>query len=224
MRSLAPLVLIGCLIIIAVRTLPSEEFRFRSGLRVSDEIPPEEMPEVAARMSAREFADWARSHNEAQYAAARERHAAYLAERGPLKTADIVEGSSSQQPSFGGGYGGLGGGLGGLGGGFGGLGSGLGALSSVLGGSGIGGLGSGLGGGFGGLGSGLGGLGSGFGGLGSGLGGGLGGLGGGMNSTFQTRSYKITFPDRNDTGGGSVSLINPFCHAYWAKQTGPRAF
>ena len=84
MRFFAALLVVAGLIIVTVRAVPSEEFRFPSGLRVSDDIPPEEMPEVVARMSAREFADWARSHNEAQYAAA-QRHAAYLAERGPSR-------------------------------------------------------------------------------------------------------------------------------------------
>ncbi len=80
MRSLVALLFVAGLIIVSVRTGPSDEIRFRSGLRVSDEIPPEEVPEAVAMMSDREFADWARSYNEAQYAAARKRHAAYLAD------------------------------------------------------------------------------------------------------------------------------------------------
>jgi hypothetical protein len=189
MRYLAALSLVAGLIILGVRTAPSEEFGFLSGLRVSDEIPPQEVPAAVAMMSAQEFADWARSHNEAQYAAARERHAAYLAERGPLQTANVVEGWRTQQRRFGGGYGY---------GGFGGAGGYLGYN------------GGGAGGGFG----------SGF-----GLGGGLGiGNSSGSNSSFQTRSYQTTFPDMNDTGGGQVSLINPYCHAYWAKQARVRAY
>ena len=249
MRALAALLLVAALIIIGVRTVTSDEFRFPSGLRVSDEIPPEEMPEAVAKMSARQFADWARSHNEAQYAAARERHAAYLAQRGPLQQAQVVEGWRTQQPRYGYGYGGFGssyggyisgpGGFGGLGSGFGGFGSSWGGLGSGLGGfgsgwggfgSGYGGLGSGFGGfgsGYGGLGSGYGGFGSGYGGFGSGYGGfgsGYGRFGGGLNSSFQIRSYQITFPDLNDKGGGSVSLVNPFCPPTWAKQAGPREF
>ena len=38
------------------------------------------------------------------------------------------------------------------------------------------------------------------------------------------RSYLFEFPDPNDHGGGSVSLVNPYRHSSWAKQSGPRAF
>ncbi len=277
MRSFLVRLLIVGLIIAGVRLASSDEFTFPSRLRASDEIPPDELPELVATMSPQEFAAWARSHNKAQYAAAQERYKAYLAERGPLPKINVVDGFNSVQPTlggsaayggygfggsynsfsnygygsaapfgglgYGGGYGGLGyggmggfgggyggpvgyGGLGGLGGGFGlgSLGSALGGLSSVLGG-GFGGYGRGLGGGFG---SGYGGFG-----LGSGYGGyggtrtttsGLGGWGWGSVSTYKVRSYQRETPDPNDHGGGSVSLVNPYCHSSWVKQSGPRAF
>jgi hypothetical protein len=226
MRTIAALVLIAGLIIFCVRTSPSP-----TGLRFSDDIPLEEIPEVVAGMSAREFRDWARSRNAAELAAAKRRHADYLAQRGPLKKVNVVEGWTSRRGGYGG-LGGFGSGLGGFGGlgsgfgGFGGLGSVFGGLASVLGGSGFGGLGSGfgeLGSGFGGYGSGFGGFGSGFGRFGSGYGGygsRFGGLGG-LSSSFQTRSYDLEFPDMNDTGGGTVTLFNPYCHSYWAKQVHP---
>lgn len=53
MRSVVARLLVAGLIIVSVRTLLSEEFRFPSGLRVSDEIPPDELPEIVATMSAR---------------------------------------------------------------------------------------------------------------------------------------------------------------------------
>ena len=62
------------------------------------------------------------------------------------------------------------------------------------------------------------------GGGGSGLG--LGGFGGGgvgnnMSSSYSntTSTTETTFPDMNDTGGGPVTVINPYCHGYW-KQPG----
>src|SRR5262249_9146678 len=160
-------------IIFCVRPSLSDEFR--SALGLSDDGALEDMPEDVAGMSAREFAAWARSRNAAQLAAAKKRYAGYLAQRGPLKKAQVVDGWSVRQGGYGG-YGGYGSGYGGFGGygsgfgGYGGYGSGYG---------GFGGFGSG-GGGFGGIdsifsglasvlgGSGYGGFGSRYGGFGSG--------------------------------------------------------
>jgi hypothetical protein len=80
-------------------------------------------------------------------------------------------------------------------------------------------------GGFGGAGGYLGyGNGTGYGGGGFGLGGfglGGGGVGNNMSSSYTntTSSTETTLPDLNDTGGGPVTLVNPYCYDYW-KQPG----
>ena len=77
-------------------------------------------------------------------------------------------------------------------------------------------------GGFGGAGGYLGYGGGGGGGFGLGLGGfGAGGVGNNMSSSYSntTSTTETTFPDMNDTGGGPVTVINPYCYDYW-KQPG----
>jgi hypothetical protein len=38
-----------------------------------------------------------------------------------------------------------------------------------------------------------------------------------MSSSYSntTSSTETVLPDMNDAGGGSVTIINPYCHDYW---------
>jgi hypothetical protein len=182
MRKLLPIILL----LLSGHLIQAAEQRLSNGVIVSDEVPAPKITLDADpnKMTASEFAEYAKKYNANQFAAAKKRHAKYLKDRGSLQTQDRWESSSSSTTRVGGGYG-----LGGFGGAGGYLGNdtnidGLSGGNSYFNGS---------------------------------------DAGASKGNTIRTESsssgssYTHTFPDLNDTGGGPVTVINPFCHDYWKK-------
>lgn len=178
-------------------TMPRTEIKpgtFKRGrmIVVTDNIPPELLPSFVKNFTADEFKAWATAQNAAAYTAASQRHTDYLANRGPLNTADFAESSASHTTRFGGGVGA---------GGFGGAGGYLGYSNNSV--SYPFGYGPGYG-------NGANGLGTGFSFNGNTI---------RTNDSSFSKSYTTTYPDLNDGGGGPVFIINPFCFDYWRQHT-----
>jgi len=176
-----------------------ESHTLANGVGVSQpcdcDLSPVEFDQDPAQMTREQFRVYCVEFNARQIASAKVRHQEYLSERGPMPVTQITRSSGSTNTRRGGGYGM---------GGFGGAGGYLGYND----GTGYGGAGGGLGlGGFGGGGLGLGGFG----------GGGFGGIGNNMSSSYSntTSTTETVQPDMIDTGGGPVTIINPYCHDYW---------
>lgn len=77
----------------------------RKTIIVTDNIPPELLPAIVKSMTPKQFEAYAKQRNEEAYAKAKSNHEAYLAERGPLRSANIIETGGTQTTRFGGGAG-----------------------------------------------------------------------------------------------------------------------
>jgi hypothetical protein len=167
---------------------------------VTNNIPPEKLPELVKHMTPAQFKAFAEKYNADQYANAKQRHEDYLADRGPLTTMNLASSGASHITRFGGGVGA---------GGYGGAGGYLGYQAS----NGIGGgvnYPYGYYGGVNGSNGGSGGFGSGFTFQGNNI---------STTDTASSQSWVKKFPDLNDGGGGAVMLINPYCFDYWKQHT-----
>jgi hypothetical protein len=162
---------------------------------VTDNIPPEKLPELVKQMTPEQFKSFAEQRNAAAYRDAQRRHLDYLDDRGPLLTADFTESSASHTTRFGGGVG-----VGGFGG--------AGGYSGYMGGVNYpygyypGGASNSNGGA-------------------SGIGSGFTFQGNTIRTmdTANSKSWTQTYPDLNDGGGGPIMIINPFCFDFWKQHT-----
>lgn len=163
----------------------------RKTIIVTDNIPPELLPAVVAKMTPKQFEAYAKQRNAEAYAQAKTNHENYLALRGPLRSVTMIETGGTQTTRYGGGsgYNGVAGPGGYLG--YNGFASGYSNPPAGYPACGVPNFGNGNGNTV------------------------------RVSETSYDRSYKQEFPDLNDAGGGGVFLINPFCFDYWVKHTEP---
>lgn len=184
--------LVLILTILMAGSASAAEVTLQNGVRAASDIPAVKLPINVKNMTPLEFSRWCEAYNAGQVAYATANHEQYLTARGPLKTAHIVEHIQSNKNRVGGGvgYGGLGGA-----GGYAGYDNQVNQYAGA--------------GAYGGAGYGQGSYGGNY----------LSGQGNASQSkqTMGNREYDTEFPDLDDDGGGPITIINPFCYAYWTQ-------